>query len=203
MPPGYQQPGFNPQFLMQQHAYRQMYMMQPQMMGGKGGMPGPGMGPGMGPGAMGGKLGPQMPPTSSYVAPQKQENPEFNALQPGEARTMKGYNSEIPISEKGATMMATYERVMARPQGSFPNAYSSSRGQPGQPGLPGLGGGGGGGGGGKSNECHFHNTSQGCRNGTGCAFLHSDGSSSKFGKSKVKCRNLPNCTFGPKCRFLH
>ena len=107
--------------------------------------------------------------------------------------------------------MATYEKVMARPQGSFP--YMSGKGQEKKP-------------------CHFHASAQGCRNGASCRFSHEGvmgggaapglglglglggGGGGKGGgkggggggsnTAKIPCRNFPgSCNFGTKCKFMH
>eukprot|EP01060_Flectonema_neradi_P034859 TRINITY_DN624_c5_g1_i1.p1 TRINITY_DN624_c5_g1~~TRINITY_DN624_c5_g1_i1.p1 ORF type:complete len:182 (+),score=36.03 TRINITY_DN624_c5_g1_i1:165-710(+) len=141
---------------------------------------------------------PNMPPPSNYAPLPKQENRDFAQLMPGQAVIKKGYNRGQPISAKGKQLMATYEKVMARPQGSFP--YMSQKG----------GGMGGGMGGDGKKPCHFHASAQGCRNGASCKFSH-EGGGGKGGKggsapntSKIPCRNFPgNCSFGTKCRFMH
>ncbi|KAJ9445146.1 hypothetical protein DIPPA_19523 [Diplonema papillatum] len=136
-----------------------------------------------------GQMQPNMPPSSNYTAPA--DNPEYTTLPPGEAKTLKGYGTR-PITEKGKTLMETYERVMARPQGTFPQFGAKDK-----------------------KDCHFFNSPAGCRNGDACAFGHVPGSSppthsnnnsssnSASKSRKMKCRNFPNCKFGNKCRFLH
>ena len=75
------------------------------------------------------------------------------------------------------------------------------------------------------NVCRYFKSPAGCRNGDTCRFSHDvnakpptgppqqAGVPPQFSKGaagapkphsiKVKCRNLPNCTFGEQCRFQH
>jgi len=106
---------------------------------GAGGAPnvgGPGMPP-MGPGGLWTPQGGYQQPRPQYMggggggqpqqwspAWQKQENPQFAALQPGQALVMQGYGDlEKNTSMKGKVLMDAYERAMSRPTGSFPLAY--------------------------------------------------------------------------------
>eukprot|EP01061_Rhynchopus_euleeides_P030287 TRINITY_DN50370_c0_g1_i1.p1 TRINITY_DN50370_c0_g1~~TRINITY_DN50370_c0_g1_i1.p1 ORF type:complete len:205 (+),score=53.40 TRINITY_DN50370_c0_g1_i1:217-831(+) len=202
-----------PQQMMMHGGYGPPRGMPPHMMGMGGPMP-------MAKGGMRFMGGPNnMPPASNYHAPQKAENPEYQSLAPGQAAVYRGFKSG-PISEKGQRLMNKYEEVMRRPQGYFPDVYSFSRAQKyAQTGSPTAGGGKGGppppmgppqGMGGKP-ACHFFKSPQGCRNGESCKFSHDPhakpafkaGGPPKPHSIKVKCRNLPNCQFGEKCRFQH
>eukprot|EP01065_Artemidia_motanka_P025173 TRINITY_DN3009_c0_g1_i1.p1 TRINITY_DN3009_c0_g1~~TRINITY_DN3009_c0_g1_i1.p1 ORF type:complete len:390 (+),score=66.31 TRINITY_DN3009_c0_g1_i1:337-1506(+) len=58
---------------------------------------------------------------------QKQENPEYAQLRPGQSVVMQGYGDR-QVSDKGRALMDNYEKVMQRPTGSFPNAYAGARG---------------------------------------------------------------------------
>ena len=50
--------------------------------------------------------------------------------------------------------------------------------------------------------CYFFNSPNGCKNGTGCVYLHEQGASPPK-PSDIVCKYLPNCKFGAKCRFSH
>eukprot|EP01062_Namystynia_karyoxenos_P064005 TRINITY_DN5685_c0_g1_i1.p1 TRINITY_DN5685_c0_g1~~TRINITY_DN5685_c0_g1_i1.p1 ORF type:complete len:439 (+),score=123.72 TRINITY_DN5685_c0_g1_i1:140-1318(+) len=63
-----------------------------------------------------------MPPQSSYVAPRREENAQFQALAPGQAVTMRGY-APGPPTGRGQELIDRYESCMSRPAGNPPQGF--------------------------------------------------------------------------------